>query len=313
MDAPTSFLPNELFELFSLRYLAFCSPSSIYGSFSIPEAISNLQNLQTLIIHIPNAERDYPRLIEVSLPLKIWRMPHLRHLVCFVFQPLPNPEESSFLLEDLQTLSMATNFVCTQEILTVIPNLKKLGVFYYRHNKYNVDYQLNNLAYLQRLEKLKLVVFPGFPDRRMLNPVFPGTLKKLTLSCLLLPWEDMTVIGSLPNLRVLKLRNYACKGDTWETSKGEFQELRYLVIDQSGLQHWITESSHFPRLRSLVLHRCWCLSEIPYGIGEIPTLEVIEVSNCPKENNLLVESAKLIQEEQRDCGNDALQVRIITW
>ncbi|XP_047949026.1 putative late blight resistance protein homolog R1B-14 [Salvia hispanica] len=90
------------------------------------------------------------------------------------------------------------------------------------------------------------------------------------------PWEDMSIIGSLPNLQVLKLIDQTF-GETWETADGEFPQLRYLLIERSGLQHWITESSHFPRLKCLVLRFCQDLREIPQGIGEIPTLEVLYI------------------------------------
>lgn len=307
IDSPMSTdLYNKLPDLFHLRYFAFPCTSYI-GLCCIPAAISKFQNLQTLIVYTRKTMMDYPNLT-VSLPSEIWRLPQLRHLVSFFFDQLPKPEGASSALENLQTLSVVTNFVCTEEILRVIPNLKKLGIFYYG-NMYNADYQLDNLEHLQRLEKLKLVVYPGFPYRRMLNLVFPRRLRKLTLSRLELAWSEMRSIGSLPNLEVLKLRNRACKGESWETSEGGFGELKYLLIDQSDLQYWISESSHFPRLERLLLHRCWCLIEIPDGIGEITTLDLIEVD---KRNDALVKSAKRIQEEQQDCGNDGLQVRYRT-
>ncbi|KAG6388202.1 hypothetical protein SASPL_153401 [Salvia splendens] len=79
-------LPSEVFDLFHLRYLALTCPS-------IPSAISNLMNLQTLII-LPislivstfyNWKRYWPSNCDpssrFSLPLEIWRMPQLRHLI----------------------------------------------------------------------------------------------------------------------------------------------------------------------------------------------------------------------------------------
>lgn len=56
----------------------------------------------------------------------------------------------------------------------------------------------------------------------------PFELKhNLALSGLGISWEDMAIVGSLPNLEVLKLRYDACIGDTWETSEGEFCQLRF--------------------------------------------------------------------------------------
>ncbi|KAL8487201.1 hypothetical protein ACS0TY_023756 [Phlomoides rotata] len=290
---------DQASELLHLRYL------DLFHNNHIPRAISNLQNLQTLMIHAWKTSRYYPS-HKVDLPSEIWRMPQLRHLVSYFFGSFPcPPEDDDLALENLQTLSLVTNFECTERVLQKIPNLKKLGIFYYRYGS-DVEYQLENLAHLHQLEKLKIKIYADFPDREKLNPVFPLSLKKLTLSGRRLPWEGITIVASLPNLEVLKLRDFACKGSTWETNEDEFPQLKYLLIDKSDLQHWITESSHFPTLKSLLLRRCWCLTAIPDDIGEIPTLELIEVDNG---NKSLVESAKRILEEQQSWGNEGLQVR----
>lgn len=292
-------LPDQLFELFHLRYLALDYPTKIR------QAISNLRNLQTLVIH----SRKTLRRFLCSLPLEIWKLPKLRHVVYFCIDHLPYVEgETSSALENLQTLSAVRNFVCTGRTLNMIPNLKKLELVFCGSGSTHQEYHLENLAYLHRLEILKFEIQPDFPSWEKLHPVFPRTLRKLTVSGWGLAWEDMTIIGSLPNLRVLKLRDFACSGNTWETNEGEFPELRFLLIDKSDLRHWTSESSHFPCLECLVLHRCTALREIPEGFGEIPTLELIEVDLG---NRALVSSAKLIQEEQESWGNDGIQVRCV--
>ncbi|KAK6156442.1 hypothetical protein DH2020_010690 [Rehmannia glutinosa] len=291
--------PDELFELFHLRYLALAYPQNI------PAAISNLQNLQTLIIHPVGASWSYLERFMVHLPRECWCMPNLRHLVSSSSHALCIPEAAVSVLENLQTLSVVKNLRCTPRTLRSIPNLKKLGIIYSSGGCH-----LENLVYLHQLEKLKLTMYSSFRSQQKLNPAFPRTLRKLTLSGGRLPWEDMTIIGSLPNLQVLKLRDFACYGSEWDTTDGEFPQLNVLLIDESNLQHWITESSHFPSLKRLSLHRCPNLTEIPDGIGEIPTLELIEVKHG---NESLVESAKRIHEEQQSWGNDVLQVRCLQY
>ncbi|KAL7139817.1 hypothetical protein ABFS83_09G078800 [Erythranthe nasuta] len=291
-------LPSKLFELFHLRYLAFSYPTAI------PSDISNLQNLQSLIVRSVGT-------CFVPLPREIWRMPQLRHLVCRSFGPLPCPDEGATLaLENLQTLTVVTNFVCSEKITEMLPNLGKLGIAY-SGDDCDQEFHLGNLVHLRKLESLKLEVI-GKPNfRTRLNPVFPRLLKELTLSGFgIINWKEMTIVGSLLNLQVLKLRDSACEGDEWITNEGEFLELKYLLIDNSDPQQWITESEHFPSLRFLLLHSCRNLSEIPNCVGDISSLELIEVKYG---NKSLVDSAKQIEEEQQSYGNEGLQVRCMPY
>ncbi|KAI3459083.1 hypothetical protein Pfo_015746 [Paulownia fortunei] len=168
-------------------------------------------------------------------------------------------------------------------------------VFDLFHSRYLAfDYPMKIPASISNLQNLQTLII----DPRNTYPL-------VNLEWLETSLEIYVIVGSLPNLQVLKLRHFTCQGDKWETTEGDFPQLKFLLIHKSDLRHWITESSHFPSLKSLLLHYCRHLSEIPDGIGEIPTLELIEVKYSRKS---LVESAKRIQEEQQGCGNDALQV-----
>ncbi|XP_057802999.1 putative late blight resistance protein homolog R1A-10 [Salvia miltiorrhiza] len=242
--------PGQVFDLVHLTYLASNIPNSI-----VPSAISKLQNLQTLVIYRS----------EVRLPMEIWRLRQLRHLIAFSFQPLPNPEGEKNPLQNLQALSLAMDFVCSKRMVEMIRNIKKLGICYSKEKlDGDASYCLNNLKYLFELEKLKLEMHvdsscieqesemparEDFSFRGLNFPInFPLQLRRLTLGGWRLSCSVMTIIGSLPNLQVLKLRNFACHGGYWVTSEGEFRELRYLLIDGSYLAYWTTEASHFPRL-----------------------------------------------------------------
>ncbi|KAL2559511.1 putative late blight resistance protein-like protein R1A-10 [Forsythia ovata] len=113
----------------------------------------------------------------------------------------------------------------------------------------------------------------------------------------------MTIVGSLPNLQVLKLIGGSFVGLEWEPKEGEFLQLKYLRLCEINLENWIANNIHFPSLVCLVIDICEYL-EIPCGIGEIPTLELIKVYNC---SDSVVTSAKQIEEEQHSSGNDYLQ------
>lgn len=95
--------------------------------------------------------------------------------------------------------------------------------------------------------------------------------------------------------------------ETWETADEHFPRLKVLVIDKSNLSQLKTQSKPFPMLKHLVLRFCWCLEEIPEVMGEIPTLELIDIDFCTKS---LLDSAVKIKQEQENYGSDALQVRV---
>ncbi|KAL1546802.1 hypothetical protein AAHA92_23351 [Salvia divinorum] len=280
---------GQVFELIYLTYLASNIPDSI-----VPPAIAKLQNLQTLIIYRYG----------VHLPVEIWSLRQLRHLIAFSFHPLLLPEGVTLSLNSLQTLSVATNYVCSERMVDMIPNIKKMGICYFEE-KFDTGYHLGNLKQLHQLKKLKLEMHgssmqhSSFVPR--LSPVLPLVLKKLELSGRWISWREMTIVGSLPNLQVLKLKNYACHGEHWETIGGEFRKLMLLLIDESDLNHWKTRSSHFPRLKCLMLHRCPYLDEIPHDIGNITTLELIEIDDS---NPSLLYSANIIQQMHRKVTRD---------
>ncbi|KAL1568202.1 putative late blight resistance protein R1B-16 [Salvia divinorum] len=285
-------------ELIHLRYLALTCESVRQTITLVSNSLYHLQNLQTLIFRIREFIRDTDCRVEShGLPeqdgelrhqeymeFEVWRMPNLRHLI-LLDGFLPDPSIKCFQqissMENLQTLCLMKYFKCSERILELLPNLKKLGVIYSYEATYETgwsQYCLLNLVRLHRLEKLNLF-----------------------------PWEDMRMIGLLPNLQVLKLRRHACLGPEWETSEGEFCQLKVLLIDSTDLVQWTTESSHFPKLERLTLFECNNLRDIPCEIGEIATLQLIEVDI---RNSSVVESAVLIKEEQESFGN-VLQVRFL--
>ncbi|XP_042005671.1 putative late blight resistance protein homolog R1B-16 [Salvia splendens] len=280
---------GEVFKFISLTYLASYIPDSI-----IPPTIAKLQNLQTLIIYRS----------EVRLPLEIWSLRQLRHLIAFSFCPLLLPEGAMISLDNLQTLSMATNFVCSGRMVQMIPNIKKLGICY-PETKFSAGYYyLQNLTRFRQLEKLKMEMHSSSAPR--LTLAIPKRLKKLELSGRWSPWRAMTYFHYFGNLQVLKLKNYALSWEQWETTEGQFINLIRLLIDESNLKCWRTKWTHFPRLQCLMLHRCPYLDEIPYDIGKIPSLQLIEIDD---HNQSLLCSAKKIQEEQRGrWGKEDLKV-----
>lgn len=64
-----------------------------------------------------------------------------------------------------------------------------------------------------------------------------------------------------------------------------------------NLREWnVASREHFPKLQRLVLRDYFYLEEIPSEIGEISMLES------------LIESTRKIEQEQRDMGNEELNI-----
>ncbi|KAL0341440.1 UNVERIFIED_CONTAM: putative late blight resistance proteinR1A-10 [Sesamum calycinum] len=283
---------DELLQPTKLRYL-YVRTISRFG-FHSPSSIHLCWNLQTLHVEL-SGSIDNP----LFLPNEIWEMPQLRHIKVETMS-LPDPivtQGSTTILENLQTLSHILNFRCTPEVLERIPNVKRLKISYSDNMDEWPNYCLHNLAYLHKLESLRLLSSIVL----LKDTAFPQSLKKLSLVRCRIPWKDMPVIGSLPNLEVLKLYHEAFQGPEWNPDEGQFLRLKVLCIHLTDLERWGAEDIHFPKLESLVLKTMFYLEEIPPGIGDIPTLRSIHLSDC---TDSVVNSAKQIQKEQQSNGNE---------
>ncbi|KAH6805038.1 hypothetical protein C2S51_029869 [Perilla frutescens var. frutescens] len=288
LEAVDLYSIDELLQLFNSRYITCGIPWEFHVVSSL---ISLLWNLQTLVV--PGS---------LSLPSEIWKMPQLRHLKMpgiTLPDPLQGESDSIIVLENLQTLSTVKDFVFREQVLERIPNLKKLGIDC-DATKEMGSFCLSNLVYLDKLESLVLA-FRGTWEIM----AFPTSLKKLSLSYCEIPWEDMSVVGSLPNLQVLKLQTRAAKGRMWNPNVDEFCRLRFLSIYQCEMENWDANDSHFPCLEHLHLVSMK-MEEIPIEFAEIPTLQTIDLNYCSRS---LFSSAKNISKERENIGYEEIQVR----
>ncbi|KAL0421961.1 UNVERIFIED_CONTAM: putative late blight resistance proteinR1A-10 [Sesamum latifolium] len=301
--------PIGIVELVHLRYMALC----YRGEDGLPESIRKLWNLQTLVVYRRDTRNSTPD--RLYLPLNIWKMPQLRHLLFdsgfFPYHFLAEViGKDAVVLENLQTLSQVKNFRCSKEVMEIMPNLKKLGISYVRQSGTEwSSYEFNNFVYLRKRETLKCEFYRDdrVGNRLAFKLALPLNLRKLTLIGCTISWENMTVIGSLSNLEVLKLRSFDFEGSIWEPNEGEFTKLKYLFFHDTSLEHWHADSTHFPQLRHLCLNFCHKLEAIPPEIGDIGSLEMIELCEC---SSSAMASAILILEEQQSMGNEGLRVRV---
>ncbi|KAL8228367.1 hypothetical protein R6Q57_015951 [Mikania cordata] len=292
----TPTIPLALELLVHLTYLALWSEVT-----RLPSSVCNLWNLQTLIL-----KENYSGFMK--LPENMANMVNLRHLWIEMIISIPeirNPTNSG-LFYNLQTISMLRLHGRAESLLKRIPNIRKLECAVYNDQKQDA---FPSFVLLNHLETLKMIQpeVESLLSNKYIS--FPSSLKKLTLSGCRFPWLDMSTIQRLPNLEVLKLLNFAFEGPSWNTG-GQFHRLKFLKLQNLDIQQWSAYSTSFPCLKRLVLLECYYLKGIPDEVGDIPTLEMIDVD---KRNESVVRSANKIQEDQQAMGNYELKINVIRF
>ncbi|CAI9096252.1 OLC1v1032351C1 [Oldenlandia corymbosa var. corymbosa] len=269
--------PAELCNLVLLKYVAISSNFS-----SLPPAMSCMWNMQTLIVNTTS------RRLEIKADIR--NMPQLRHLhtnasTTLFFDPKHHKSrEDAFIGKNLQTLSTISPESCKREIFEMTPKIKKLGICGTLSKLFKVSGEsslFGSLRKLESLENLKLLndditsTLYSLPSEKS----FPKQLSKLTLQNTLLGWSEMSTLGKLEKLEVLKLKDNAFQGKLWQTEKGGFLRLKHLYIGRTDLVSWEASVDHFPKLRSLELNNCDKLKAFPHGLADIPTLQMV-VLHC---------------------------------
>ncbi|XP_057771589.1 uncharacterized protein LOC130991401 [Salvia miltiorrhiza] len=252
----------------------------------------------------------------VQLSCGRWEMSELRHLIMFgAYLMIEDDYMKKIVLKKLQTIRNVriSPSVIRRGFLESIPNIKSLKIYYAVKGSW-----VSEVVDLSHLHKLQTLSWRSSYDQYMHVPKYPSTLRKLNIfGCVITP-AGTTALCALPNLEVLKIRYCTFKSneteeeeanEEWEIAEGdEFSSLQFLLLYNSRLVRWRADETNFPRLRHLFIRYCRKLEEIPAGIGEIPTLQLIHLEEC---RYSAVASAKQIQEEQQsEYDNYDLQLRI---
>nr|GME20938.1 putative late blight resistance protein homolog R1A-10 isoform X1 [Ipomoea batatas] len=171
-----------------------------------------------------------------DIPLHIVDLVLLRYLVLRPFKSLRTlPVSKNWNLQTLVLLA--------KQVFSRFPNAKVMGIFMESLHPNCLD----NLRVLVNLESLKIKSQHHSPVLLPSLEAFPIHLKKLKFKGTLLPWNTMTdVVGMLPNLQVLKLKDGACQGQEWALTGAQFHGLKSLLIYGTDLMHWTTTSDDFP-------------------------------------------------------------------
>ncbi|CAA2993884.1 late blight resistance homolog R1B-17 [Olea europaea subsp. europaea] len=310
--------PSDLTQLIHLRYLVLSIAFQV-----LPTTISNLRNLQTLIV--------VTSLRTLEIKADIWKMIQLRHLEINASTSLPKTgkskedslmrlpavltktrkcKEDSLKSGSLVTLSTISPESCSEDVFAAAPNLKKLGIrgqlFKLLGDKGGSTLFDSLGKILVNLENLKLMndVFPGSPAEGKLSLPqmykFPPKLNKLTLSDTLLDWKHMSTLGKLENLEILKLKDNAFEGIMWQPEEGGFRALRILHIGKTNLVSWNASADHFPKLWRLYLKHCSYLYEVPSGLGDISSLQIMDLYCTSKSAAASARKIELLKKNFQD-------------
>ncbi|XP_019170554.1 PREDICTED: putative late blight resistance protein homolog R1A-10 [Ipomoea nil] len=293
---PSSFLqrvPSRVQDLGFLRYL------SVTEWFEgLDYVVSTNQNLQTLVVSRKESQFGAPTL---HLPCTIWELPQLRHLKLDKSYVIDPP---SMVKDNMRTLSWVCSPHCRAGVYCKFPNIEKFKVSVFSSNNPIV---LDNLEYLECLERLSISVAFGCVVTLPKPSMFPSQLKKLRLNGTNLSGSDLKAIEMLPQFKVLKLEN-AFHGKVWIVQG--FSRLEFLLLENKMLEQWMVAGfESFSCLEHLVLRSCYCLEKIPEDMKDISMLKSIELQRCCPS---VITSAKRIQEYQRhDYGTVFFEIKII--
>lgn len=304
---------DSIVSLIHLRYL------SLVVVREYPSEIQNLQRLETFIVKRVCIDSD-KGVIHVENICGMIKLRHFHLGKSFIWKYKSKQVLENLQLDNLQTLSCPK--FCygevSENILKSMPNLRKLSCKFLDSwdSAINCNF-FPKLELLMKLESLGLIYdgnrafeYDERPYSCKLS--FPLYLKNLSLAYFHLPWTQISVIGKLKHLEVLKLGPKSFQGNIWEMRDGEFSKLKYLSFHDLDIEEWkVSGDPHhdylIPCLEKLHVNDCKKLKELPCCLAELATLEEIKLSNC---TTFAVISARKIKREQEEYGNEQLVLKI---
>ncbi|XP_047949687.1 late blight resistance protein R1-A-like [Salvia hispanica] len=305
-NVATTFISESIFQQVNLRYL---NVDLVYiprpVCYYLPSSISLLWNLQILTIIVPDQSK-------VIAPYGIWEMLQLRQIevdaICLI-DPLPVDQADELVMRNLCTLLKVENFRLSEEVCKRIPNVRELKLSYCEEVSWPY-YCPRNLGCFHQLQNLALQFDFNSKWREFATSLtFPSSLRVLRLSGCGVDWEELTtMVGSLPRLEMLSLFPNSVVGSVWTPVEGKFCRLKALKIyGCSDLVCWNADRSHFPVLEDLRLRDLSELIEFPSDVGEIATLECIDLRFCSASSTI---SAMRTLVEQEELGNESLRLTV---
>ncbi|RVW81203.1 Disease resistance protein RPH8A [Vitis vinifera] len=274
----------------------------------------------------------------LCLPCKIWKLHQLRHLNCpggivsrksFTERFFINGDLGVHQLTNLQTLALQGGEWLEGDGLGQLTQLRQLKIMG-GLTPYLKEGFFKSIAQLTALENLKLINFSskrktivsGFMSfshhTRLQKLVLGGRLEKLPVDTGFYPpnllqlklWETeleqdpMSILGELPNLRILKLLWNSYVGKKMNCSEGRFHQLEFLHMEHlSNLEDLTVEEGAMPKLRTLQMEWFWKMKKFPDGLLGLRNLQELNLLHCSNE---------LLKEVFQTQGEDWNRIRLIT-
>ncbi|GMJ03679.1 RESISTANCE TO PSEUDOMONAS SYRINGAE 3, RESISTANCE TO P. SYRINGAE PV MACULICOLA 1 [Hibiscus trionum] len=310
-DTPINELPDELENLFNLRYLNLTRTQVK----ELPKSIGKLYNLQSLVMKETQIK---------ELPAGIVKLKNLRHLIAYRF----NANRWAFdfclgtlvpsdicLLNNLQVLATVAARGDFIKQLSKMVQLRRLNVANVKEtDENNLCFAIAKMIHLRYLqvkscnedEQLKMDALESAPPF-LETLALVGKLEKAphwfnsleSLRFLFLQGSRLRDgfllhIQALPNLRYFFLLN-ACEGDRLDFLEG-FQKLKRLRIEGSPrMKEIVINKGVMPGLQQLNIDQCQEFTTLPHGWESLPDLKQVYLSNV---------SPELIQKICRSKGID---------
>ncbi|XXG84805.1 hypothetical protein AAC387_Pa11g0031 [Persea americana] len=283
---PNSMVPDGIGDLIYLRYFSVRFKGKKH-MLTLPSTISNLRNLQTLII------LGVHKLL--SDDQGTWKIRQLRHLVTSygLFSSKANHMNLNELT-NLHTLSMMTvghwisgefdqltslrslglggelNLYQTglSSFIGKQANLKSLQLIQIRDDQLPIQIISSHLHHLEKLH------LSGRLDKLPTLQEVAPCLTKLVLFNTRLVEDPMVVLEKLPKLELLRLKYGSYSGKKMSCSAKGFSKLAVLEINfLEELEDWTAEDGAIANLRHLEIRKCSKLKMIPEQFRRVATLQ----------------------------------------
>ena len=133
---------------------------------------------------------------------------------------------------------------------------------------------------------------------------YPPNLIQLKLHFTILKEDPMSILGRLPNLRILTLLYGSYVGEKMNCPQGRFLLLEFLQIEElRELEDFSIEEIAIPNLKTLKIQSCHKITRFPHGILGLEKLQRIQLYHVSQElKNVVLDTP----------GEDWNRIRLIT-